>query len=514
MATYNAASVALADVQAAMNLATAPGDTVQMPAGTANWNGKATWDNTGGILLGAGSLSTLGGGDATIIVDNYNANDRLMNLTGLSEIAGFTVQSGTATTAKDGGTIGIGGTTNLKFHHCHFDTDDDANYQIVFFGNGVRGVMYECLFDCVTDVLLPGLYFFNGRFGGGGDQQGNYEWTQPTAYGTDDFFFVEDCVFNWTDPGRIWDGFTAAKAVIRFCTSVNAGLSESHATGHSADDRGTRAQEIYGNLASTNLVEPTSYGLDCSSGGAIWWGNSFDEAYKSPYRFNVTRKSNDPYTQLATPNGWGYAGTAFNGTGSNWDGGTLNGTNTTLGYPCLDQPGRGAGQLLVGLMPSKTNNSTGTIAWPNQALEPVYIAANVGDPASGWGGFVVSNASNGRVTSDRDYYMQASGVQVSASSPFNGTTGTGWGTLANRPTTCTTGVAYWATDQGDWNQSSSNPYGVNQNGNSGVLYVATATNTWTLYYEPYTYPHPLRNEAVDETVLNATTANITTLRVG
>jgi hypothetical protein len=23
------------------------------------------------------------------------------------------------------------------------------------------------------------------------------------------------------------------------------------------------------------------------------------------------------------------------------------------------------------------------------------------------------------------------------------------------------------------------------------LYVATATDTWTLYYTPYTYPHPL-----------------------
>src|SRR5262249_32314074 len=66
-------------------------------------------------------------------------------------------------------------------------------------------------------------------------------------------------------------------------------------------------------------------------------------------------------------------------------------------------------------------------------------------------------------------------------------------TLANRPTTCTTGVAYFATDQGSWNTSTSNPYGVQQNGADGVLYKCTTPNTWTLYYTPYIYPHPLRN---------------------
>jgi hypothetical protein len=67
----------------------------------------------------------------------------------------------------------------------------------------------------------------------------------------------------------------------------------------------------------------------------------------------------------------------------------------------------------------------------------------------------------------------------------------GWGTLANRPTTCTAGVAYFATDQGSWNTSSSNPLGVQQNGADGLLYKCTSTNTWTLYYTPYAYPHPL-----------------------
>ena len=67
---------------------------------------------------------------------------------------------------------------------------------------------------------------------------------------------------------------------------------------------------------------------------------------------------------------------------------------------------------------------------------------------------------------------------------FTGATGTGAGTLASRPATCTTGVGYFATDQGNWN-TSGNGFG------SGVLYKCTATNTWTAYYTPYTYPDPL-----------------------
>jgi hypothetical protein len=81
---------------------------------------------------------------------------------------------------------------------------------------------------------------------------------------------------------------------------------------------------------------------------------------------------------------------------------------------------------------------------------------------------------------------------------FDGTSGVGCGTLASRPATCTTGVGYWATNQscsdltGMVGASPSTPI-------SGTLYKCTATNTWTSYYTPYTYPHPLRGVSVATT---------------
>jgi hypothetical protein len=72
---------------------------------------------------------------------------------------------------------------------------------------------------------------------------------------------------------------------------------------------------------------------------------------------------------------------------------------------------------------------------------------------------------------------------------FNGTSGIGEGTLAQRPSTCTTGVAYWATDQGNWNTTTPGP--------DGQLYKCMSTNNWQLFYTPLQYPHPLISGATN-----------------
>ena len=153
-------------------------------------------------------------------------------------------------------------------------------------------------------------------------------------------------------------------------------------------------------------------------------------------------------------------------------------TATYRGYPCKHQPGRD---------------------WDG-TFTPFYVLGNTWED-----GTKVNMVVNGsgrtpdwtaqHLVENRDFYNAVSAnAQTSPTSPFNGSTGMGYGTLANRPTTCTPGpeaadagrggVGYWATDQGEWNST-------NGEKPDGQLYGCTAPNTWTLVYIPYTYPHPL-----------------------
>jgi hypothetical protein len=131
---------------------------------------------------------------------------------------------------------------------------------------------------------------------------------------------------------------------------------------------------------------------------------------------------------------------------------------------CLDQPGTYGGTYLSGTVPSPIPSTP-------QTVSPIY---EFDDSGLGSGDHIYSYSLN--LVENTNYFQQKSS--------FNGSSGTGFGTWASRPATCRTGVGYWATDQGNWNDSN-NGFG------QGELFVCTSTNTWTSYYTPYVYPHPL-----------------------
>lgn len=112
----------------------------------------------------------------------------------------------------------------------------------------------------------------------------------------------------------------------------------------------------------------------------------------------------------------------------------------------------------------------------NQTCDPAYVWNTNVDTIS-----FTDDPGCSCVVENQDYFVK----QAS----FDGTVGMGVGTLASRPATCTAGtggapgVGYWATDEGEWWAANA--------GSDGRLYKCTATDTWTLAYTPYTYPHPL-----------------------
>ena len=478
--TINAASCNASDVQTALNAVTSSTTVVNIPAGTCHWSTQVTINVPSGnnnlSILGAGSVSTVGGGNVTNIVDDYGSNSPLIIVTTSSasshfRFAGITLQGGTGS-VKQNGVLEIGGSSqNVRIDHNHINLSTYASSgEIgVRFINWLNGVFDHNICDddngineCVN-VEMEG--YGNGDWGDG-------SWSSPTNFGSSGAIFLEDNTFN----GGLYidDCSEGGRQVVRH-NIINNAKVQTHPTGSGPRYRGCRSSEVYLNTFNGSSSCDSSAGFNncagymfwLSSGTALVWGNSapiVNSAAGSGYSYVVSahnmRKDNSTYSQTATPGGWGYCGSNFNGIGSKWDGSAIG-----TGYPCLDQVGRGVGdQLSTGDFPSVIDSLLGVISWPHQALEPVYEWNDTFTP--------VPNNPNGLVAGDvnivqnQDYY---SGVAT--------------GPLSSRPSTCTTGVAYFATDQGSWNSSGS--------GGQGVLYKCTAANTWSLYYTPFAYPHPL-----------------------
>jgi hypothetical protein len=318
--------------------------------------------------------------------------------------------------------------------------------------------------------------------------------------GTGNGMFFEDNVCDFTNVVDLGTGcvdiWRANSSVIRFNTMTNGRI-----VNHSYCHEGPYNSEVYYNVIDQPDASPANYrNIHLQGPGeAMVFGNVLgdsaggDELVAQSFR-SQTPESTSEGNCNSTCNGTvtGSGANAANADDGNRGGG--------VGYPCWHQFGRNSS---ADLRP--------VFLWENQLSGGTLLALDIQSGAWTSGG-ACADTTNSRVMchvrKNRDYYEAVSAsIQSSASSPFDGTTGMGFGTLANRPTTCTTGAAadsgnggvgYWCTDCGNWNKSSSNNEGVQKNGEDGVLYMCSATNTWTEQYTPYEYPHPLRGESPDE----------------
>lgn len=479
--TINAASCSSTDVQNALNSVAADGTTVLIPSCSAtSWTTTVTYNqvysttiqgqsNTTGTCTPGGACSAV---DSTIIVDNLSRgagcgspdNGALEISTAASKsfrLTGITFQfTGTQTC---NGSIEISGSSQaIRIDHNHFYHQYSTGLAI---GHWTLGVIDHNFFEAPSGVWNA-IKFDEGYWNNDALGVGDQSWASPTNFGSSGFVFVENNEFH--------SSYNAATAYANDCTGggrfvwrynilVNTN-QQTHPTGGGERHRGCRALEIYNNSETGTGGANVNYNFFWfSSGSALIWGNTVDNSFSNFVTLHSMRRNTSTYSQNATPAGWGYCGTSQNGTGSAWD----RNTNTTTGYRCLDQPGQGVGQLLVNDFPNTINSVTGSISWPHEALEPVYEWLDSVSASVFW-----ANQNPDAEIANSDYYLWCNPASASGCTSFNGTVGTGSGLLASRPSTCTAGVAYWATD-------------------ANTLYQCSSANTWTSYYTPYTYPHPL-----------------------
>jgi len=470
-------------VSSALTAANTAGSTVVIPPGTCAWTTGISYTLPGSyMILGSGSLSAssgFGGGDITVIDDNTGGNNPALAITtgtaaSFFRIAGLSFVIGSTAGIKYGGSLGVSGNSqNVRIDHIHTNAINNQPSSGVGITGWNYGVADHNIFDGATNSTQNAFRIYMDPYGG--YTHGFGAWADDTNWGTNKFFYVETNIFNG---GWVNDCSSGGKEVFRFNTLNNTGGLQVHPTQGASGGRGCRASEIYQN--AFNGTGTAGQMFTITSGTLMLWGNTSTTDAKKVLNIDNLRRSNKTYNENGTPNDWGYCGTSFNGTGSAWD----QNSNASTGYHCLDNPGMGKSDLLSGNFPNIVNTTTGTIAWPHQQLEPIYEFANVWtvyapDPKPS-----ISNNDVTAFSENVDYYVYTPSFNGSLTCSTAPDCGTGSGTLAARPSTCTTGVAYWATDQGSWNTSGNGT-------GSGVLYVCTSTNTWTVYYTPYTYPHPL-----------------------
>jgi hypothetical protein len=247
------------------------------------------------------------------------------------------------------------------------------------------------------------------------------------------------------------DSSHGGRYVFRF-NNVTSGRHTSEIHGVQGSNRGSQLTEVYENAAS---------GLSGYSGTVFWRGGTgvaFNNRQAASFSFGILLTNDrseydDSIAQFGNCDG-SRTGVDQNASGQS-------------GWRCRDQPGTGY----------DTSEWSYSPPGPYQQVAmPIYFWGNLTAGAQ----MSVSVDSTGNadlhIQPNRDFFNHS----TATGSPQ--TVGVRVGTIANRPAGCTAGVAYWATDEGEWNSLQSGP--------DGMLYKCTATNTWTLYYTPLQYPHP------------------------
>jgi hypothetical protein len=453
-ATINTSGCTDSAVQTGINSAST-GDTVVINGGSAC---SATWSS--GVSITGKTITLQGGG---VGVTQITANSSAAVTCGTpSRITGLDITINGYYGILYNGNVATTSMGNLRADHCKFTYNGSSIRRGVQL-QGVRPNYYAWgVIDHNTFNNCSVLTYWDLSC------DDSIDMTFDTLGQPTNVTYIEDNTFNMSMINTI-DQNCGGSYVFRYNTVNLSGSAAYIFETHSAQGdgcRGTRRWEIYRNTFNI-AASPWCLGMIRGGTGVIFGNTGTGLSSDTGWALDNVRSFADPTLYCD---------------GTDARDGNTQPTSTYHGYPCRDQIGRGVDSQL---------GSSGNL-YP-QALQPAYfwntIVGGIEQTAS------VSNQGYCpiHIVENRDFYNY--------NASFNGTAGIGVGTLANRPSTCTPYVGYWATDQGSWNRSAS--------GGQGVLYKCTATNTWTLYYTPYTYPHPLQNAGPPDTQPPTVPTNLT-----
>jgi hypothetical protein len=450
----------VSDCQAKVDLST-DGDSVTFPSGTHsyNWNSFVTIGNKSISLVGRGAgVTTLNDSTGAGALFKINGTTKLPRITGLT-FSGDSVGNDYA--AIDIRVVSSAPAKGFRIDHNAFNY---VHGNRVIWVDNAYGVIDNNEFNASEKYIALLVRENNtGDFPGGVGYNGNVSWARGSEFGTDNAVFFEDNTVTFGDcESQAIDSDFGSRVVVRYNDFVNTTIGM-HGPGQ-APSRGALQNEFYG-----NTIEVTSgcsrYYQDAiyvnSGTGLMFFNRSFGAGEdETIMRFQIQHYRDNVLT----------ASTIDKSFDVQCDGEThtprVDGNTADMhGYPCGDQPGFD-GELL-------SQFSSPLYCWGNKNLDTLQKFLAPSTSGSGYIQHVVEN---------RDFYNQ----NVS----FDGTSGIGAGALGSRSLTCAAGVGYWATSQ---TAAIADMSGVNPAAPiSGTFYKATATNTWTEYYTPYTYPHPLR----------------------
>jgi hypothetical protein len=295
------------------------------------------------------------------------------------------------------------------------------------------------------------------------------DWGGPLA------IYVEDNTFTATaEQDGSLDGYSCGRVVQRY-NDLHGWNLGSHGT--DGNRRGTTHQEYYGNSLSGDTIAGRSQSgriAHIRSGNVIMFDNRIASSVPGTISILMYRVC-DLMKTCDRARNWVYSSCAVTAWGGpNERDGRLGGSAAysarPKGYPCLDQ---------VGWVFDQQAGQGGTFT-----RQPSYAWNNIRNGAN-----VPITLSNAGPLSETDWFLEDYDF-FNQSESFKGTAGIGRGPIGARPSCSTDYVAYWATDEGEWNST-------NGSAPDGKMYVCLS-GVWTARYGgnatglPYVYPHPLR----------------------